>query len=116
MLVSCEFKYGALVIGSGSMTGTINKGDVIIFETIEENLDANIEIGEVIVFNKDGVRIIHRVIDKKDSGYGMRYYTKGDANPNEDEGFRTDADIIGKVKMVLPYVGQVTIVLNEMFE
>lgn len=112
MLVSCKFKYGALVIGSGSMTGTINKGDVIIYEL----LDDSVEIGDVIVFKNEGIRVIHRVIDKKDSGSGMRYYTKGDANPNEDEGYREESDIIGKVKLRLPYLGQITVVLNEIFK
>jgi hypothetical protein len=32
MLVSCEFRFGVMVIGSRSMTGAINKGDAIIFE------------------------------------------------------------------------------------
>ena len=111
MLVSCKFKYGALVIGSGSMTGTINKGDVIIYETLDET----VEIGDIIVFKSDDIRVIHRVIDKKDSGTGMRYYTKGDANPNEDEGYSEESDIIGKVKLRLPYLGQLTILLNELF-
>ena len=115
MLVSCKFKYGALVIGSGSMTGTINKGDMIIYESIEVEKE-NVEINDIIVFKYEGVRVIHRVIDKKDSGSGMRYYTKGDANPNEDTGYRTDLDIIGKVKMRLPYLGQLTVMLNEMFD
>lgn len=111
MLVSCKFKYGALVIGSGSMTGTINKGDVIIYEL----LDDTVEIGDIIVFYNKEVRVIHRVIDKKDSGSGMRYYTKGDANPNQDEGYITEDDIIGKVKIRVPYVGQVTVLINELF-
>lgn len=111
MLISCKFRYGALVIGSGSMTGTINKGDVIIYE----ELDETVEIGDIIIFEKDGTRVIHRVIDKKDSGSGMRYYTQGDANPNEDEGYRVEADIIGKVRIRIPYIGQITVLLNEMF-
>lgn len=111
MLISCKFKYGALVIGSGSMTGTINKGDVVIYE----ELDESVEIGDIIVFEKDGVRIIHRVVDKKDSGSGMKYYTQGDANPNEDDGYRVETDIIGKVKLRIPYMGQITVLLNEMF-
>ena len=114
-MISCKFKYGALVIGSGSMTGTINKGDMIIYESIEVEKE-NVEINDIIVFKYEGVRVIHRVIDKKDSGSGMRYYTKGDANPNEDTGYRTDLDIIGKVKMRLPYLGQLTVMLNEMFD
>lgn len=37
MLISCQFRYGILVIGSGSMTGTINKGDAIIYETLDKD-------------------------------------------------------------------------------
>lgn len=112
MLVSCKFKYGALVIGSGSMTGTINKGDVIIYETLDES----IEVGDIIVFYQDDVRIIHRVINKQDSGAGMKYYTKGDANQNEDEGYVEESDIVGKVKLRLPYLGQLTVLLNSLFD
>ena len=45
----------------------------------------------------------------------MKYYTKGDANSNEDEGYRTEADIVGKVKLRIPYIGQLTVLLNELF-
>ena len=114
MLISCKFKYGILVIGSGSMTGTINKTDAIIYEELGQN--EKIEIGEIIVFKNEGKRIIHRVIDKKDTGKGIRYYTKGDANPDQDGGYRTREDIIGKVKIRIPYIGQPAIMLKEMFE
>lgn len=112
MLISCQFKYGMLVIGSGSMTGTINKGDAIIYK----KLDDEIEIGDVIVFYNDNIRVIHRVIDKKNNGKEIRYYTQGDANPNQDEGYRVEENIIGKVKLRIPYVGQLAVLLNEIFE
>ena len=32
MLISCKFKYGILVVGSSSMTGTIDKGDAVVYE------------------------------------------------------------------------------------
>lgn len=111
MLVSCKFKYGALVIGSGSMSGTINKGDVIIYET----LDDKVEVGDIIVFKSEDVRIIHRVIRERNSNDGTVYYTKGDANQNEDEGYRMKQDIIGKVKFRIPYIGQLTVFINEIF-
>ena len=114
MLISCQFRYGILVIGSGSMTGTINKGDAIIYERQHE--DEEIKVGDIIVFYNDKVKVIHRVIDKKDFGNGIHYYTKGDANPNKDEGYRTEETIIGKVKLRVPYIGQLTIMLNEFFE
>lgn len=112
MLTSCQFKYGILVIGSGSMTGTINKGDAIIYE----KLDDEVEKGDVIVFYNDNIRVIHRVIDIKNSGKEIRYYTQGDANPNQDEGYRVEEDIIGKVKIRIPYIGQFAVSLNEIFE
>ena len=32
MLISCQFRFGAIVIATESMTGEINKGDMIIYE------------------------------------------------------------------------------------
>ena len=84
MLISCKFTYGALVIGSGSMTGTINKGDIIIYKKYDKNQE--ITKGEIIVFKKDDIKVVHRVIDIKKMGADVRYYTKGDANTSEDEG------------------------------
>lgn len=114
MLVSCKFKYGMLVIGSGSMTGTINKTDVIIYEKIKK--DEEIEIGKIIVFKDEGKKIIHRVIDKNCTRNETRYFTKGDTNPSQDEGYRNDKDIIGEVKFRIPYIGYPTILLNEIFK
>ena len=114
MLISCQFKFGILVIGSGSMTGVINKTDAVIYKRLEEN--EKIKIGDIIIFKQNGKKVIHRVIDKKDAGKGMRYYTKGDANLEIDEGYREEKDIIGKVKLRIPYIGQPAIMLKEMFE
>lgn len=114
MLISCKFKYGILVIGSGSMTGTINKGDAIIYKKLDK--DEQIEIEDIIVFQSENIRIIHRVIDKKDTGTEIKYYTKGDANSEIDEGYRIEDDIIGMVKAKIPYIGEATLMLNEIFK
>ena len=115
MLISCQFKYGALVIGSGSMTGTINKCDAIIYERYD-SVEDEIKVGDIIVFYSEDIRVIHRVIDKKDSGSGIRYFTKGDANSSEDEGYREDEDILGTVKFRIPYIGMPAVMLSEMFK
>lgn len=112
MLVSCKFKYGILVIGSGSMTGTINKGDAIIFETYEKQ---KISTGEVIIFEKDNTRLVHRVIDIKSVNGEYRYYTKGDANQQKDPGYITQNDIIGISKLRIMYIGYPTIWLRDIF-
>ena len=111
ILVSCKFKYGVMIVGSGSMTGTLNKGDIIFYEKYGKNDE--IEDGQIIVFNKDDMKIIHRIIEQKLMGTEIRYYTKGDANQNKDDGYRERKDIIGQVKARIPYVGYLTLWVND---
>ena len=112
MLVSCKFKYGALVIGSESMTGTINKGDIIIYEKYED--EDQVKVGNIIVFNNDDTKIIHRIIDKKTVGGKQIYHTQGDANTSRDEGYRIYEDIFGQVKFRIPYIGYFTLWINDL--
>lgn len=113
MLISCQFKYGILVIGSGSMTGTINKGDAIFFEQYDKN--ENIEIGQVIIFNKDNLQIVHRVVDIKQVNGEIRYITKGDANQENDDGYITTKDITGICKFRIAYIGYPSIWVRDIF-
>lgn len=110
-LISCKFLYGVLVIGSDSMTGTIDKGDVIFFI----NQKDNIEKKDIIVFKKDDLRIVHRVIDIKDVNHQIRYYTKGDANQSQDDGYVTKGNVVGKVLFKIKYIGRPTLWLREIF-
>ena len=112
MLVSCKFKYGALVVGSESMTGTINKGDIIIYEKYED--ESQVNVGNIIVFNNDETKIIHRIIDKKTIGGKQIYHTQGDANQTRDEGYRMYEDIVGQVKIRIPYIGYFTLWINDL--
>lgn len=111
MLVSCQFRFGALVIATDSMTGEINKGDMIIYEQYD---DQNINVGQVVVFMSDNQnRIVHRVIRIEIIDGETRYYTKGDFNEEEDYGYRTDADIVGLTDIKVAYVGYPTLWLRE---
>ena len=111
MLISCKFKYGMLVVASGSMTGALNKGDAIIYGTEFQDID----VGEIIVFKDGSRKVVHRVIDKKQSNGNIKYYTKGDANDNMDKEFREEKDIIGKVKLRLPYFGMLSVMIMDAF-
>ncbi len=113
MLISCKFRFGALVIGSESMTGEINKGDAIVYERYE---DQQIGKGQVIVFEKDKVAVIHRVVDIQRINGVTRYYTKGDANDSLDTGYRTDGDIIGLTRFKISYIGYPTLFIRSLFE
>lgn len=113
MLISCQFKYGILIIGSGSMTGTINKGDAIFYERYQPKDE--IKIGQIIIFYKDNVKIVHRVINIKKVNGETRYITKGDANQNEDEKYITNKDIIGIYKFRISYIGYPSIWIRDIF-
>jgi len=113
-LISCQFRLGILVIGSGSMTGTIDKGDAIIYESYKN--DSKVKSGTVIVFEKDNIQIVHRVVDVISSGGTLRYYTKGDANKKIDDGYITSNDIHGIVKFKIPYIGYPSLWIRDLFK
>lgn len=114
LLISCQFRYGVLVIGSPSMTGEINKGDAVFFEDAEHNV---IEEGDVIVFTKNGstTRTVHRVVEIQHINGEIRYITKGDANLTNDPGYITSSDIIGKVHFKILYIGYPSLWLHQIF-
>lgn len=112
MVVSNQFYIGAYVIATESMTGEINKGDAAIYERYE---DQEIIEGQVIAFEKDNRVIIHRVVDIQIINGQTRYFTKGDANSENDSGFIYDADIVGIVDFKIPYIGYPTLWLRSLF-
>lgn len=116
MLISCKFRYGALVIGSGSMTGTIDKGDVIIYETYVPNLKKRVRKGDIIIFNQGDRKIVHRIIEERTVNGNEVYYTKGDANDMQDEWLVYSKDIIGVYKMKIPYIGNITLSINNLLD
>ena len=112
MLISCQFTFGMFVIGSESMTGELNKGDAVIYREYEDQV---IEVGEIIVFSKNGNKIIHRVVEIERINGKNRYITKGDANQDPDSGYITEEQIIGIANLKIPYVGYPTLWIRSLF-
>jgi signal peptidase I len=112
MLISCEFRYGIIVVGSESMTGTINKGDAVIFE---KYTNQEIKNGQVIIFNYNNIQTIHRVVEVQRINGEYRYYTQGDANKRKDEDYRTKEDIYALVDLKVKYIGYPTLLVRELF-
>lgn len=113
MLISCEFKYGLLVIGTGSMSGAIEIGDAVIYERYDGQ---SIEEKQVIIFEKDNIKVVHRVVDIKEVNGVKRYYTKGDANKQNDSGYVTQDKVLGLVNFKVKYIGYPTIMLRKLFK
>ena len=110
MIISCQFRFGLLVIASESMADEIDKGDAVVYERYEEQM---LEVGDVIVFEHDGVKVVHRIIDIKRIDSQNRYYTKGDANEDPDPYYVTDGDIIGVFEFKIAFIGYPSIWLRE---
>lgn len=112
MLISNQFRFGALVIATPSMTGELNVGDVAIFE---QPADPAVQEGQVIVFVKDNTVVVHRVVNIQTINGRTRYYTKGDANEDLDSGFLYQSNITGCVRYKIPFVGYPTLWFRSLF-
>jgi len=118
MLITCS-ESPVVVVLSGSMEPAYYRGD-ILFLTF---YDDPIVPGDVVVFKlkEQDIPIVHRVIAVQDKE-GEEYYilTKGDNNSVDDRGLYAKgqlwlhkSDLMGRVRGYLPYVGMVTIILND---
>ena len=112
MLVSNHFRYGALVVATESMTGELDRGDTALFEQYDDQV---IVEGQVVVFEKNNSKIIHRVIDIEIINGEYRYYTKGDANEDADTGYVTRAELVGVVRAKIPYIGYPSLWMRSLF-
>ena len=112
LLTSNQFRFCALVIVTESMTGEINKGDIVVYERFDGQSP---EEDQILVFQKDRSLIVHRIIRIEHINGETRYFTKGDANDAADPGYVTDSQIVGITKFSLPYIGQASIWLNGLF-
>ena len=112
---SGEFHYWSLAIASGSMSPSINKGDVVIVEKINGRYD-QLKIGQVIAYKKGEIIIVHRLVNIIKYKNEYFFYTKGDANNNIDNFVIDESMVIGTVNYKLPYIGIPTVWINELWE
>lgn len=103
-------RFIALAIGSESMTGAINKGDVIIIDKRKKEYKKK----DIIAFSQNGEIIVHRVIDIVEKDDGVYYQTKGDANNGEDPWLVDDKAIVGQEKFRILFLGLPTVALSEL--
>ena len=112
VLVSGISPIGITAIASNSMHPTFSKGDGIITLKVKEE---KLKEGDIISFNQKNKKIIHRIKKIEVIGSETRYYTKGDANSNVDDGYITYKDINNKIIVSIPLVGYPSIIFSELF-
>lgn len=114
-LVSGYFKYYALAIASGSMHPVFNRGSVVIVERTNDKYDNYDKLteGEIIAYKCENSIVVHRLIRIIETKDEIFYYTKGDANKDEDNYPIKKENIIGIVRIKLPYIGYPTVWFSE---
>ncbi len=104
--------FSVYTIVSQSMVPTINVYDVIINKTVNEPTD--IKVNDIITFESTGVlstglTVTHRVQDiyYDENASDYEYVTKGDNNPIKDDAPASYSNLIGKVVLKIPGLGNV---------
>ena len=94
------------------MKPNINSGDVVLVKTINGDKE-EIKKGDVITFRKNLEVITHRVIDIEENNGENVYVTKGDNNNLEDQERVEKSELLGKVVVVIPYLGNIIGILEN---
>lgn len=100
------------IISSGSMTPTLQVGDVII--TVEASPN-DIKIGDIIQYSGENEIIAHRVVDIQQQGGTQYFITKGDDNNAPDPEPVSPSQVIGKTVFTIPKLGWVSIAIKTFF-
>lgn len=80
------------VVSTGSMRPAFDNNTVLLTEPARFQ---DLQIGDIVVFRHSGtgVRIVHRIIERRKGGY----WTKGDHNRRMDDELVTESNYIGRV-------------------
>ncbi|HLA81988.1 MAG TPA: signal peptidase I, partial [Thermoleophilia bacterium] len=104
--------YRPLAVLSGSMEPAVPVGGIVLTKSIDP---ARVEVGDVITFalTPDMTGQVHpfathRVVRVVEGDTGRSFVTKGDANIKQDPSPVPAAHLIGRVVLVVPYVGYLT--------
>lgn len=98
--------YKFMIVSSGSMEPTLPVGSLVIVTPCDYD---DLKLGDIVTFEGNGINFTHRIVGKKyDTGSGYVkvepgdpnydnawWYTKGDANNNEDGPLTKN--VVGKV-------------------
>ncbi len=116
LIAAYILKVKLLVVTSNSMKPTFEFGDVLLAVSQE-----HYQVNDSISFTAKDTIVTHRVLRASshfydgDSVVTTKYQTKGDANSSPDLGLISHANVIGKVKIIIPKVGYFVLFLQSKF-
>lgn len=106
------FGFYPSIIASGSMTPTIDVGDIAITVSTDTS---KIQIGDIIQYWQGQEMNMHRVVEIRQTESGKQFITKGDANNVPDSDPVSADQIRGKLIFSIPKLGWASIALKEFF-
>jgi len=119
LMCMTESESPVVVVLSGSMEPGFQRGDILFLTRGQEPYMP----GDVMVFQIEGrdIPIVHRTMNvHEDAAGNVALLTKGDNNQVDDRGlyahkqlFIGKKEVMGRAKAFLPYVGMITIWLND---
>lgn len=103
------FGHRIYIVESGSMVPTLPIGSMII---IKETPASEIQKNDVVTYysTNGDVKITHRIVEVKANNEG--FLTRGDANNTEDASVLKGDRVIGKLALMIPYIGTIFGILN----
>ena len=104
-----------VVVISGSMEPVLYRGDLLI---IQARAAEDIQLKDIVVFQDTTYHpsgpIVHRIIEINEVDGEYEFVTKGDNNTAHDSDERTYDEIIGVVVTIIPWLGNISLFLNEL--
>lgn len=99
------------VVVTGSMEPMIYPGDVILVKKTTDIKE--VQIGDVILFERDQIRISHRITEIITKDGVPNYRTRGDNNNVEDSQLVSPEQIRGEIIKVVPKIGWPTMLIKS---
>lgn len=105
--------YKPVAVMSNSMRPVFERGAVVITKKIDKDYQ-QINVGDILEYRTSRGTIIHRIVRievQKDGTY--IYVTKGDNNDSEDSNVVYENQVLGIVKVSIPYIGYPAVLFSE---
>jgi len=103
-----------VAIMSYSMVPTFSRGAVVISVKVNEKDLEKLKVGDIIHYKSENGEVIHRIIEiQKDKDGNLLFKTQGDNNNVPDSNMVYADQIIGCVKLYIPYIGYPSVWFSE---
>jgi signal peptidase I len=99
------------IISGHSMKPEFDVGDMVIIKPVKPE---EIQIGDIIRYDRENISIVHRVIQIQNSNNGLVFITKGDNNNVEDPPVE-QSTIKGRIVGIMPGIGWLSIGIRQVF-